>query len=70
MTVGKTVKRRRLEYWMVKKINSFASFTAIEPKTIEEGTFFEEIIGIVKAAGFNYRIIEVTETIVEESGEH
>lgn len=60
----------RIEYWQDEVIVTKPWFTfQLVPKQIvdQNNPAFNEIIELVKKAGFRYRIIETTETLLEAS---
>jgi len=57
---------RRLEYWKEVVLEPWARFELVPVQIHQDSFLFNQILDAVKAAGFNYRVIETNEAILEQ----
>ena len=59
---------RRLEYWKtVETSKPWSKFDLVPLQVYQDNLYFDDMVAAVKAAGFDYRIIETTEKLLESS---
>ncbi len=66
--IGDTRTTKRIEYWKTlgSKERPWITYDIV-PKTVRENSFyFDEFVQYIKNEGFNFKIIETTERIIDE----
>jgi uncharacterized protein YqgV (UPF0045/DUF77 family) len=58
---------RKLIYWKTVKSEKspWATFTIVPETELEESIYLDEQIQVIKDLGFSYKVLEITETLIE-----
>jgi hypothetical protein len=58
---------RKLIYWKTVRSTKYpwATFTIVPETELEESIYLDEQIQVIKDLGFSYKVLEITETLIE-----